>query len=300
MSAEPDDRPADKPPRPYDIAQAIRVGGGTHLGHDLHYRLMAGRWSSVLGAIGAVYLALNLAFAGLYLLDPEGVTELGGGSFLDAFAFSVQTFTTVGYGRMAPVSAFAQVVALVEATVGLFFAALATGLVFAKATRPRSGVVFSEVALVETRHGKPTLTFRAANARGNDIVEASVRVAVLKDEVSPEGHALRRVRDLALERSSTPLFALTWQVFHVIDEASPLYGLGPDTLPTGIAGMICTLTGHDATFSQTTYHRKFYTTDRILWGRRFVDVIERLPDGRLRVDYSRVHDTRPVEGGQPP
>ena len=283
---------ADAPPR-RDIADAVRKGTPNELRRDVYFHLMHGPWTRVFFAMGVGYVVLNIIFGALYLLDPQGVTGLAEGSFLDAFAFSVQTLTTVGYGVMAPTSTYAHVVVIIEAAVGLLFAAVGTGLIFAKASRPASPVLFSKRVVVTERHGTPTLMFRVGNARGNDIVEATVRVAVLIDEVSPEGHELRRLHDLRLVRDMTPIFALSWAVLHVIDEDSPLHGVTAEDLPEHLVTMVVTLTGYDSTYAQQTHGRKIYYPEDFRFNHRFVDVISNLDDGRIMVDYDVFHATVP-------
>jgi inward rectifier potassium channel len=93
--------------------------------------------------------------------------------FLSALSFSVQTFTTIGYGTMTPETDYAHVVRIVEAFVGLLGAALVTGVIFAKASRQVSSVLFSEPIVITIRNGVPTLVFRMGNARGSEVVEAA-------------------------------------------------------------------------------------------------------------------------------
>src|SRR5204863_5124610 len=95
-------------------------------------------------------------------------------SFADAFYFSVQTFSTIGFGVLTPATPYGNLVVTAEAAVGLLGAALATGLMFAKATRPRSSALFSRVAIITRHDGIPTLIFRVGNARGNDVVDATI------------------------------------------------------------------------------------------------------------------------------
>ncbi|MBV7337699.1 hypothetical protein KFU94_57610 [Chloroflexi bacterium TSY] len=57
--------------------------------------------------------------------------------------------------------------------------------------------------------------------------------------------------------------------------------------------IICSMLGHDATYGQTIHARHIYHADEVLTGRRFVDVISQLPDGRMLIDYEKFHDTVP-------
>jgi inward rectifier potassium channel len=168
--------------------------------------------------------------------------------------------------------------------------AMASGLMFSKFARPTARVIFSSKMLVSTRDGKPCLVLRMANGRANEIVEATLRISVLKPEVTAEGEKLRRFHDLALVRSQTPLFTLTWLVLHVIDEQSPLFGETDASLHAMNVRFIVTLTGIDSTFAQTVHARTSYFADDVVWGGRFADVTTQLPDGRLQVDYAKFDD----------
>jgi inward rectifier potassium channel len=284
-------------PRRFDPRDSVRKGAPSSLRRDLYFHFMEGSWMRVFVVIGVGFLLLNLIFAGLFLAA-GGVTGLESGTFLDAFAFSVQTMTTIGYGAMSPTGSVAHVLVTLEAIVGLTVAAMATGLVFAKATRPQSSVLFSERVVVTQHHGKPTLMFRVGNARGNDVLEATMRVSVLMDDVSPEGYRMRRVFDLDLVRSRQPMFVLSWQLMHVIDESSPLFGVTPEDLPARVFNIVATLTGYDATYAQTTHARHIYYPEDVHFGHRLVDVIGRTDDGRVLLDYTHFHDVTPEDATQ--
>ena len=114
----------------------------------------------------------------------------------------------------------------VESFTGILIIALFTGIIFARFSRPFARVVFSKVAVVTPFDGVPTLMFRAANQRGNSILDAAVTVSLARNYTTREGVTMRRFQELKLLRSSNPLFALSWTVMHPIDEDSPLYGLG--------------------------------------------------------------------------
>jgi inward rectifier potassium channel len=138
--------------------------------------------------------------------------------------------------------------------------------------------------------------FRAANQRHNQILEAQVNVALLREEVTADGVRMRRFYDLALARRRTPMFALTWTVMHRIDERSPLHGATPESLVAQRAELVVGLTGIDETFAQTIYARYSYRPEEILWNRRFADILGWTADGRRSIDYSRFHEVAPIDG----
>lgn len=252
------------------------------------------RWSIVLVLIATVYLLANTAFAGLYLLGGDCIGAAQPGSFSDAFFFSVQTLATIGYGAMAPKTMYAHVLVTIEAILGLFSTALATGIVFAKFARPTARVTWSDVALLTKRNGIPHLILRVANARENQIVEASIRLSVLKFEVTTEGERMRRYYDLPLLRSQNPIFAMTWTVMHPIDENSPLHGMTFDQMVEGRIEILAILTGLDSTFGQTIHARFAYAMDDICENARFKDIVIELPDGTRQVNLDRIGDWEPM------
>jgi inward rectifier potassium channel len=289
-ASERETRPA--PPR-RDVSEAVRRGTPNELRRDLYFYLMEGSWARVFVVLAFLYLFVNVVFAALYMLEPTSVANTTSDSFLEAFFFSVQTMSTIGYGALSPGNTYGNILVTVEAAVAILGVALATGIMFAKASRPQASVLFSNVAVVTTRHGEPTLMFRVGNGRGNDVVDAKVNVSVLIDEVSPEGHKMRALYDLKLRRSNSPVFSLTWSILHKIDADSPLARVDWTRPEEHLRAMVVTLTGHDGTYAQTIYSRKMYYPEDFRFQERLVDVISELPDGRLMVDYTLFHDTEP-------
>ncbi|MFT5685447.1 MAG: low temperature requirement protein LtrA [Myxococcota bacterium] len=288
----------EPPTKRVEIGSAIRKGTPNALRNDLYAWFMEGSWWRMFAVAIGSYLALNVFFGAFFLLDHEGVENLDGTSFLEAFSFSVQTMASIGYGVMAPSNSYAHILVTIEAMIGVLLVAVMTGLIFAKASRPRSSVLFSNVLVVNHHYGVPTLKFRVGNARGNELVEATMRVSVLIDEVSEEGKKMRRLHDLPLLRDNSPIFTLSWTVMHHIDEDSPLHGMTPEDVSERLFSIIATMTGHDSTYAQTTHARHLYHPEDIVFDRRFVDVISTVDDGRLMVDYTVFHDTLPDEPGE--
>lgn len=272
----------------------VRLGATSSQWSDLYHSLLTLPWLHFIALLTCTYLGLNALFALAYLLGGDGIANARPGSFVDAFFFSVQTTATIGYGGMYPKTAYTNVIVTLEAIVGLFWITLSTGLMFARFSRPTARVLFSRVAVVGPYNGMPTLMFRAANQRGNQILEAQMRLTLVRNVMTPEGEFMRRFYDMALERSQTPLFALTWLALHPIDDRSPLYGMTVDDLAEVETELIVTLSGTDETFSQTIHARHSYVASEILWNRRFADILTRMPDGRRAVDYRYFHDVIPL------
>jgi inward rectifier potassium channel len=289
LTAENKERSAPRP-RPGD---AVRLNAPSNLRRDFYFWLIEGSWVRFLLTAGVLFLVVNTFFAALYMLESGSIANAGPESFSDAFFFSVQTLATIGYGALSPATDYGNTISTLEAATGVLGVALTTGLAFTKLSRPRASVLFSNPMIINRLHGKSTLQFRVGNARGNDIVEASISVTAIVEDLSPEGQHMRRLIDLALRRARSPLFTLSWTVVHDLDDASPLSAIDWDTGrgTERLIGLSVTLVGHDGTYNQTIYARHFYAVEDIRPHHRFVDVISQLPDGRMAIDYTHFHET---------
>ena len=185
-------------------AAGVKIKGRHRSPRDLYHWLLTTSWA-LFAAIGlAAYLVSNTLFACLYLIDPHGIAGARPGNFADAFFFSVETIGTIGYGVLAPRDFYANIVMTGENFFGLSFIAVATGVIFARVSRPTARVMFSKNALIVMHDGDLTFMFRAANERANRVLEAEVTVSVTRDLTTVEGRTMRRFEQLNLVRSKSP------------------------------------------------------------------------------------------------
>ncbi len=271
----------------------VAIGLRRHPGGDLYHYLLTASWKKLLVLVALAYLGANAAFAGAYLALGNAIENARAGEFWDAFFFSVQTMATIGYGKMAPRTLGANALVAGEALVGMMGLAVVTGLVFAKFSRPTARVIFSRVAVVSPYDKVPSLMFRMANERANQIVEAQLHAVLVRNEQTAEGDTVRRVHDLALRRSRSALFALTWTAIHPVTPQSPLFGEDAESMAEKEADIIVSLTGYDETLAQTVHARHAYGPEQVVWGVRFRDILVRLPNGIRAIDYRRFHDVAP-------
>lgn len=284
-------RPVSLVRRPRGKRIAIIKGQDAGRFMDFYHGVLTASWPGFVAQLAALFLTVNLIFAILYVADQGGITNARPGSFADAFFFSVQTLGTLGYGVMAPRTLYTNILVTAESFAGILIIALFAGMIFARFSRPFARVVFSRNAVVTSFDGRPTLMFRAANQRGNSILDASVNVSLAGNYTTREGHTMRRFQELKLLRASNPLFALSWTVMHPIDEASPLYNLGMAEMIEHDMEIVVMLSGMDETISDRIYARYSYLPEEILWHRRFVDVVSVTPGGQRVVDLVHFHDT---------
>jgi inward rectifier potassium channel len=251
-------------------------------------------WPQFFAGAVTVYLFANLVFAGVYFVGNHAVNNAS--SFADYFFFSVETLATVGYGAMSPATFYGHCVATAEIVTGMMSMAVITSLVFARFSKPTARILFSRVAVITPYDGVPTLMFRVGNQRRSYILEATASMVLIRDEETAEGHSLRRFYDLKLARSRSPVFALSWQIMHRIDETSPLFGVTAEAMKDGDMRLGITISGVDETFAAGITARYNYSHRDIVFERRFVDIFSEGDDaGHLYIHMDRFHDLQPSQ-----
>jgi len=268
-------------------------GMAESLGKDAYHFLRTTTWPRLTLLFAGVFLAVNLVFAAI--LYAGGAEVMNAHGFADDFWFSVQTLATIGYGYLAPADTLANAVVTVESFVGIALTAVVTGLVFARFATPYAKVIFSRVAIIGAHDGKRTLMFRMANARATAIVEATCRVYVTRDEVLAGGERMRRVHDLPLRRTTSPIFSMSWLATHTIDAASPIADLTPETLDAANVNIVVTFQGIDDRLAATVHTRYAYNAQDIVFDHRFADIFHVDPEtGQRYLDFDVFHTIEPV------
>ena len=277
--------------------EVTQLGAARFDWHDVYHLIMSLSWPKFFAGAVTVYLLVNLLFASIYFLGNHAISNAA--SFADCFFFSVETLATVGYGVMSPATLYGHCVATAEIVTGMMSMAVITSLVFARFSKPTARIVFSRVVVITPYNGVPTLMLRVANQRRSYILEAMASLVLIRDEETADGHSLRRFHDLKLERARSPVFALSWQIMHRIDETSPLYGVTAQEIKEGDMRLGVTLSGVDEIFAAGITARYNYSYENILFERRFVDIFSEGDHPRhLYVDLDRFHDLEPSEGAR--
>jgi inward rectifier potassium channel len=272
--------------------EVTRLGVPHFNWHDAYHLILSMTWLEFFGGAVSVYLVANLLFALAYHLGDHAINNAQ--SYSDCFFFSVETLATVGYGNMSPATFYGHAVATAEIITGMLSMAVITSLVFARFSKPTARILFSKVVVITPFDGVPTLMLRVANQRRSYILEATASLVLLRDEETSDGHSLRRFHDLKLERSRSPMFALSWQIMHRIDASSPLYGTSPDDFKDGDMRLAVTISGVDETFAAGITARHDYTYEEVHFNRRFVDIFDEGEHPRhMYLDLQRFHDLEP-------
>ena len=236
------------------------------------------------------FLTINAFFASLYyLIEPASIASSnidGFDSFMDAFYFSAQTFSTVGYGRLNPLSNAGNIISVLEMLIGMMYLALATGLLYARFSRPVSKVLFSDKALIAPYLDRTGLMFRISNAKNNLLINVEVRV-LLTMKLEVNGKIERKFFILPLERNRIDLLSLSWTVVHPIDDDSPLNGLTEKIFNESDPEIVVLVNGFNDTLSQSIHHRTSYKYPEVEWDAKF-DYIFSTKKGKTIIDLSRI------------
>ncbi|HCH61476.1 MAG: ATP-sensitive inward rectifier potassium channel 10 [Deltaproteobacteria bacterium] len=285
--------PPRSPSRNTDMPVVVH-GNGWRRWFDVYHELLRRPWSFTLTVLFIGWLFLNIIFAALYQTGGDCISAEDPESFFQAFTFSVQTISSIGYGAMHPTTNWARLLANIEAFVGMVMMAMGTGLMFAKFSRPTAKVDFSKHVLIQQRYGGPHLVMRVANRRGNRIVGAKIHLAMLVEERTEEGHTLRKLVDLPLVRDHSPTFAITLTIMHSVDADSPLAGQSEAAIRDRIISLVLTIQGLDETFSQTVHAQQYYPSDALVWNHRFTDMVFPRADGVTEIYHQKLHDIEPM------
>ena len=280
----------------------VRDGLNPFSSLSLFHWLLTISWPRFLGFITGSYVVVNALFAVAFLLCGPDALQSSSASFATqpfyrAFFFSVDTFATIGYGNIIPVGVAANTLVTIEALINIVGVALATGVVFARFSRPSARIVYSRNAIVAPYRDKTALEFRIANARSSQLIEVQIQVILTKLE-HVDGTTVRKFYDLSLERQRVVFFALSWTVVHPIDPNSPMWGLTRKDLADSEAELLVLLIGTDETLSQTVHSRSSYKADEIVWGAKFANMFMRTEaEGIIGMNMSRIHDIELVYSG---
>jgi inward rectifier potassium channel len=134
---------------------------------------------------------------------------------------------------------------------------------------------------------------RVANSRHNFMTDAQAKVWIMATTGSGRTRG-RRFHRITLERDDSPMFVLSWSLFHVIDEHSPLYGMTEADFEAMDAGFVVIITGHDENYGQEVRARHYYEHEDLRWRHRYVDIFDMRSNSQQHVDFNLFHDTEPL------
>jgi inward rectifier potassium channel len=264
-----------------------------------HSMLALPRWKFFF-LIFAFYIIVNLVFAIVYYF--VGVEHLSGMNtgndlekFGEAFFFSTQTFTTVGYGRISPSGFLTSAIAAFEALIGLLSFALATGLLYGRFSKPTAHIKFSANAIIAPYKDINALMLRIAPFKNITLTDAEAKLT-LGMIVTENDKKANKFFPLQLELDTINSLTLSWTIVHPINEESPLFGFLKEDFENTQGEFIVFIKAFDDKFSNTVVTRSSYTFKEIIVGAKFIPMYYRNDEANKTIlDLEKLNSFIPAE-----
>lgn len=247
------------------------------------------------------FVIMNVCFAGFFYALDDHCCGDASMTFANVFAFTVQTSTTIGYGGYMPRGVIADLLVIVLSYLSTLINTLFAGLLFTKFVTPSINIQFSDVMTMCNVNGVPCLTVRMGNAEGhlNRLTDVNVRLTcsyhIPYQDHKGKDQFFHQNEELRLLSNRQQGMLAGWELRHVLDETSPLFGLHFEEHP---ANKIYVL---NLSVDATQYLTKSsvnvqtdYALEDIMIGHSFQEMV--VSDGdpkRLVSDYSKMSDTEP-------
>ncbi|MGE0561091.1 MAG: ion channel [Flavobacteriales bacterium] len=222
--------------------------------------------------IGFVFI--NLLFTLTYLaIGLDGIAgATSNHNFFDAFFFSAQTLTTVGYGGLHPTGRLIGLIAGFEAFIGLLSFAIATGLLYGRFSKPKQNMLFSQNILISPYGDITGLMARVANPKNTQLID--VEAKMIYSQIELENNVKKRnFYTLDLEMNKISLFSASWTVVHPITNESPLYQLTTKDIEERNVELILLLNGYDETYNQHVHFRTSYKPEEFIENAKFIPIL---------------------------
>ncbi len=260
---------------------------------DLYTNLITMSWGKFIPLVLLFYIFINIIFACTYFII--GVEHLAGvagvstrDKFFDAFFFSAQTISTVGYGHISPEGFITSLVAALESLLGVIVFAVITGLLYGRFSAPKAKIMYSDDAIIAPYKNGRALMFRIANRRRNQLIEVEMEV-VIGLNVNENDTVVRRFYGLKLETKKVSFFPLSWTLVHDINEESPLYNFTQKDLEEADAEILTLFKGFDDTYSQIVHSRKSYMYNEVVWAKKFISIINQNEEGKTTLALDKIN-----------
>jgi len=262
---------------------------------ELYTYLIHVSWGKFFFFVFLGYTLVNLLFATLYYsIGIEQLTLVKTNSsqdFINAFFFSSQTLTTLGYGAISPVGNAAGFISSFEALIGLLSFSFFTGLLYGRFSKPKAAIRFSETMILRPFNGKRALMFRLMNKRKNIMIEPGINVTMAVNSTDEKGGFKRQFFELTLERKQIMYMPTTWTIVHEIDEDSPLYQYSDAEIGELQAELFLLIEYYEDAFSQNVYQLHSYDFNAVEIGKKFVPAYYFDSVGNGVLDHNKLSET---------
>lgn len=261
-----------------------------------HY-LVNVSWLHFFGLAFVTYLLANALFSMLYMLI--GIEQIIAstnsvfGDFLNAFFFSTQTFTTLGYGAMSPQGVGSGILSSIEAFLGLLFFAFVTGLVYGRFSKPRASIRFTKNAVLRDFNITKAIMFRIVNNRKSIMINPRVVLTLLLSKKNNLGEYVNSFYALKLERNHITYLPSTWTLVHEIDAESPLYDFSKEDIVKQKGELLVMVSYYDESFNQEVHQMHSYLLKDLMVDYNFVKAYHYNEEGKITLDYNLFDDIQP-------
>ena len=239
----------------------------------------------------ASFLIINLIFTATYLFI--GLENLQGttpnNEFFDAFYFSSQTLTTVGYGGLHPTGKTISLIASFEAFIGLLSFAVSTGLLYGRFSKPKPQLMFSKNALISPYKEITGLMIRVANPKNSQLINIEAKIVYSQIEIV-NGSKTRKFYTLDLEMTKISFFATSWTIVHPITKDSPLFNLNHTNLIEKNMEIILLLSAYDESYNQNVHARTSYKDQEIVENAQFTTILGHNKDKQSVIKLDQLND----------
>ncbi|GJP47705.1 hypothetical protein CLOM_g6877 [Closterium sp. NIES-68] len=222
-------------------------------------------------------------------------------NYWHALWFSVQSAMTIGFGGDLipdPDCFTLNLLIALQSLAALIVAYALLGIVytrFALPSRRASSLVFSQYMVLNEEDGVPRLSFRVANVRKHQLIEAHAQLLVaINNIMSEENEALFKFSNLPILGGGFVFLALPCIITHAITKHSPLHGMSLAMMERADIEFLVLIEGVDAPTSAKLQARHSYSPRDIKFNHRFCTMVKRSPSGIRRVDFTKFHDMQPV------
>jgi inward rectifier potassium channel len=260
---------------------------------NTYHFLVTIKWSVFFLLALAFFVTMNAFFAGIYCAI--GVDHFNGitpgdvfHNFVQAFFFSSQTLTTVGYGHISPNGLATSILASFESFLGLLTFALISGLLYGRFSRPSAQIVFSQNLLVSPYKEGNGLMFRMVNARKSELIETEVQVLMAFNQRDDAGNTARKFYPLTLEVTKISFFSLSWTIVHPLNDNSPVKDFSIQDFIDANAEFMVLVKGTDEVSQQIVHARHSYAAEEIVENAKFVPVLSQDTGGVPKIMTSQI------------
>ena len=276
---------------------ARRIGVNHLHQSEIYHELITMRWSMFFVWLGLAFLFVAFLFALAYSFsDVKNMKGLSTGEsieqFFQVFLYSAQTLSTLGGVGITPVGFINNIIFTAESVVALLGAAVITGLLYVRFSRPSARMVFSDNALIAPFKTGKALMMRIGNAKKNELLEVFAQVIYVNYKDST---IRKEYTELSLERQRIPFLPITWTIVHPIDEKSPLFNMNESNVHEKEFDIMVTLMGLDRVTGQNVFSAHTYTDLDVVWDARFKACSEVDDDGVTLVYLNKIGDFEKVE-----